>query len=141
MLKLVKCHCTAYCKTILERTGINSMWIINISLDVIHTLEDKQLAINKLSTWDFSTLYTSLPHAKLRLNCMIYWKGSLTPEERPSLLPITFALSGRMIGSLLSTLTSLVGSFAPELTFLSTINLRLFRKLSFSNSCWYTNGH
>ena len=40
-LKLVKCHCTAYCKTILERTGVNSMWIINNSLDVIHTLEDK----------------------------------------------------------------------------------------------------
>ena len=42
------------------------MWIINNSLDVIHTLEDKQLVINKLSTWDFSTLYTSLPHAKLK---------------------------------------------------------------------------
>ena len=43
------------------------MWIINNSLDVIHTLElDKQFAINKLSTWDFSTLYTSLPHAKLK---------------------------------------------------------------------------
>ena len=65
-LKLVKCHCTVYCKTILERTGVNSMCIINNSLDVIHTLEDKQLAINKLSTWDFSTLYTSLPHAKLK---------------------------------------------------------------------------
>ena len=65
---------------------------------------------------------------------MIYWKGSLTPEERASLLPITFALSGRMIGSLLSTLTSLVGSFVPVLTFLSTISTsvsetRFFDKL------------
>ena len=51
----------------------------------------------------------------LRLNCMIYWKGSLTPEEKGSLLPITFALSGRMIGILLSTLTSLVGSFVQYL--------------------------
>ena len=42
------------------------MWIINNSVVVIHTLEDKQLVINKLSTWDFSTLYTSLPHAKLK---------------------------------------------------------------------------
>ena len=47
---------------------------------------------------------------------------------------VTFALSGRMIGSLLSTLTSLVGSFAPALTFLSTISTsvsetRFFDKL------------
>ena len=64
--KLIKCHCTAYCKAILERTGVNNMWIINNSLNVIHTLEDKQLAIKKLSGWDFSTLYTSLPHSKLK---------------------------------------------------------------------------
>ena len=42
------------------------MWIINNSLNVIHTLEDKQLAIKKPSTWDFSTLHTSLPHARLK---------------------------------------------------------------------------
>ena len=64
--KLIKCLCTAYCKAILERTGVNNMWIINNSLNVIHTLEDKQLAIKNLSSWDFSTLYTSLPHAKLK---------------------------------------------------------------------------
>ena len=65
-LKLVKSHCTSYCKTILERTGVNCMWIINNSLDVIHTLQEKQLILNQVSTWDFSTLYTSLPHAKLK---------------------------------------------------------------------------
>ena len=63
-LKLVKCHCIAYCKTILERTGVNSMWIINNSLDVLRTLEKKQLSLNKVSTWDFSTQHTSLPPAK-----------------------------------------------------------------------------
>ena len=65
-LKLVKSHCTSYCKTILERTGVNCMWIINNSLDVIHTLQEKQLMLNQVSTWDFSTLYTSLPHVKLK---------------------------------------------------------------------------
>ena len=65
-LKLVCSHCTAYCKTIRERTGVNSMWIINNSLDVIRTLEEKQLSLTHVSTWDFSTLYTSLPHARLK---------------------------------------------------------------------------
>ena len=64
-LKLVRSHCTAYCKTI--RTGVNSMWIINNSVDVIHALEEKQLSITHVSTWYFSTLYTSsLPHAQLK---------------------------------------------------------------------------
>ena len=65
-LKLVCSHCTAYCKTIRERTGINCMWIITNSLDVIRALEEKQLSLNHVSTWNFSTLYTSLPHAQLK---------------------------------------------------------------------------
>ena len=43
------------------------MWIINNSLDVLHILDEKQLSLKKVTTWDFSTLYTSLPHAKLKL--------------------------------------------------------------------------
>ena len=65
-LKLVRTNCTAYCKTIQVRTGVNCMWIINNSLDVICVLEEKQLSLNHVSTWDFSTLYTSLPHAQLK---------------------------------------------------------------------------
>ena len=42
------------------------MWIITNSLDVIRALEEKQLSLNHVSTWDFSTLYTSLPHAQLK---------------------------------------------------------------------------
>ena len=42
------------------------MWIINHLLDVLHTLEEKQLSLTKMSTWDFSTLYTGLKHAKLK---------------------------------------------------------------------------
>ena len=65
-LKLVKSHCNAYCKTILERTDVNNTWITNNSLDVLHKLEEKQLSLNKVSTWNYATLYTSLPHAKLK---------------------------------------------------------------------------
>ena len=65
-LKLVRTHCTAYCKTIRVRTGVNRMWIINNSLDVIRVLEEHQLSLNHVSTWDFSILYTSLPHAQLK---------------------------------------------------------------------------
>ena len=62
-LKLVRTHCTACCKTI----RVNCMWIINNSLGFIRALEEKQLSLNHVSTWDFSTLYTSLPHAPLKM--------------------------------------------------------------------------
>ena len=66
--KLVRSHCNAYCKTIRERTGVNSMWIINNLLEVIRALEEKQLSLTHESTWgwDFCTLYTSLTHAQLK---------------------------------------------------------------------------
>ena len=44
-LKRVKSHCTSYYKTILERTGVNCMWTINNSLDVIYTLQEKQICL------------------------------------------------------------------------------------------------
>ena len=106
------------------------MWIINNSLDVLHTLEDRQLSLTKMSTWDFSTLYTSLKHAKLKQQLHELLEGVFnTGEQRASSLLIIFTLSGRMImiGSLIeTTLTSPVASFASLLT-----HLRPLRKLRF----------
>ena len=82
--KLVNSHCTAYCKTIRERTGVNCMWIINNLSEVIRALEEKQLSLNHVSTWDFSPVYTSLPHAQLRKQL----HDLLILKEKASLLPI-----------------------------------------------------
>ena len=56
-----------------ERTGVNSMWIINNSLDVIRALEEKQFSLTHESTSDFCTLYTSLPHTQFRNQLHDYW--------------------------------------------------------------------
>ena len=42
------------------------MWIINNSLDVINVIGTRQFQATSVSTWDFSTLYTSIPHGKLK---------------------------------------------------------------------------
>ena len=42
------------------------MWIINNSLDVIQMIGRKQFQATSVTTWDFSTLYTSIPHEKLK---------------------------------------------------------------------------
>ena len=55
-LKLVRTNCTGYCKTIRERTGVNCMYIINNSLDIIRVVKKKHLSLNHVSTYEFSTL-------------------------------------------------------------------------------------
>ena len=42
------------------------MWIINNSLDVIQMIGRNQFQATSVTTWDFSTLYTSIPHEKLK---------------------------------------------------------------------------
>ena len=66
-LKLVKKHCISYCITIKNRTGVNAMWIINNSLDVLNVIGKPTFVAKNISTWDFSTLYTSIPHDKLKI--------------------------------------------------------------------------
>ena len=84
------------------------MWIINNSLDVPHTLEEKQLSLTEMSTWDFSTLYTSLKHAKRKQQLHELLETVFnTREERASSPLIIFTLSP-------------VGNFASLLTFVST---------------------
>ena len=44
-------------------------------MDVIRALEEKQLSLNHVSTWDFFTLYTSLPHAQLKKQLHELWES------------------------------------------------------------------
>ena len=43
-------------------TGINYFWSIKNSNDVLNKFKSKNFQASKLSTYDFSTLYTTLPH-------------------------------------------------------------------------------
>ena len=45
-----------------ERDGINYFWSIKNSNDVLNKFKSKNVQASKLSTYDFSTLYTTLPH-------------------------------------------------------------------------------
>ena len=44
------------------RDGINYFWPIKNSNDVLNKFKSKNFQASKLSTYDFSTLYTTLPH-------------------------------------------------------------------------------
>ena len=63
-LKLILNHLENYNRTVFGRANIKYFWIINNSLDFLDNI--KNLKTNNLETYDFSTLYTSLPHREIR---------------------------------------------------------------------------
>ena len=61
-LTAVKNHVIRYCEKVYERSGKNLFWSIKTSGEVLNKLKSRGFRATNLSTYDFSTLYTTLPH-------------------------------------------------------------------------------
>jgi len=62
-LRIVQEAHRIYCDRIKSYTGFNFFWILQNSTELQSTLQNKG---RNLATYDFSTLYTSIPHDKLK---------------------------------------------------------------------------
>ena len=58
----IKKHVIKYCEKVYERSGKNLFWSIKNSCEVLNKLKSRGFRASSLSTYDFSTLYTTLPH-------------------------------------------------------------------------------
>ena len=58
---LFKNHVIRYCEKVYERSGKNLFWSIINSSEVLNKLNSRGFYATSLSTYDFSTLYTTLP--------------------------------------------------------------------------------
>ena len=66
ILSAVKEGQQKYCETVYSRSGINHMWILKNSKDLLDNLQSRSFSqVSSIKTFDFSTLYTTLPHDKL----------------------------------------------------------------------------
>ena len=63
-LKLILNHMKLYNKTVYERSGLNYYWILDNSLEFLESLREQK--IDYMETYDFSTLYTALPHGEIK---------------------------------------------------------------------------
>ena len=61
-LSSIKKHIIKYCEKVYERSGKNLFWSIKNSCEVLNKLKSRGLRASSLTTYDFSTLYTTLPH-------------------------------------------------------------------------------
>ena len=62
LLCAIKAKVIKYCETVYERSGKNIFWAIKKSGEVLSKLKDIGYQATSLSTYDFSTLYTTVPH-------------------------------------------------------------------------------
>ena len=58
----VKKHVVKYCEKVYERSGKNLFWSIKNSGEILDKHKARDFNATSLSTYDFSTLYTTLPH-------------------------------------------------------------------------------
>ena len=61
-LTAVKNYVIRYCEKVYERSGKKLFWSIKNSGEVLNKLKSRGFRATSLSTYDFSTLYTTLPH-------------------------------------------------------------------------------
>ena len=79
-LTTVILHYKEYCEGIYRNTGVNCFWIINNSQQVLQTIQ----AINDTSrayhfdSFDFSTLYTNIPHSALKYTMNVLIRDAYT---------------------------------------------------------------
>ena len=71
----VKNHVIKYCEKVYERSGKNLFWSIKNSGEVLNKLKSIGLRATSLSTYDFSTLYTTLPHNLIKEKLINWLSG------------------------------------------------------------------
>ena len=67
ILTTIKTGLQKYCDIVFSHSGINQMWILKNSKQLLENIQANSLSsINSIKTFDFSTLYTTIPHDKLK---------------------------------------------------------------------------
>ena len=64
-----------------EREGINYFWSIKISNESLNKLKTKGFQASTISTYDFYTLYTTLPHNLIRNQLVVLIGNTFRREE------------------------------------------------------------
>ena len=80
-LTAIKNHWIRYCGKTYERKGINYFWSIKNSTEILNKLKTKGFQALTISTYDFSTCYTTLPHNLIRNQLVDLIENTFRREE------------------------------------------------------------
>ena len=65
-LTAVKIHGIKYCEKVYERSGKNLFWSVKNLGEILDKIKARDFNVTSLSTYDFSFLYTTLPHKLIK---------------------------------------------------------------------------
>ena len=84
-LTAVKKHVIKYCEKVYERSCKNLFWSIKNSGEILDKLKARDFNATSLSTYDFSTLYTTLPHNLIKYKLIYLIERTFQREGSPYL--------------------------------------------------------
>ena len=93
-LKLIQKAHQVYCERIKNYSGYNLFWIVDNSLSVHKILKQCDPKAKNLATYDFSTLYTSIPHDKLKIQISWVIEKAFEGMNKKYIKMINFVLGG-----------------------------------------------
>ena len=77
ILTTIKDGLQRYSDVVYSRNGVNSMWILKNSKDLVEQLGSQYISgVSSIRTYDFSTLYTIIPHSLLKSRLAILIKNA-----------------------------------------------------------------
>ena len=83
LLTHIKQGLQKYCETAYSRSGINQMWILKNSKELLEHLKSSAFNhVTSIKSFDFSTLYTTIPHQKLKKKTHPYHPKRLHCQKR-----------------------------------------------------------
>ena len=65
-LTAIKNHVIKYCRNVFERNGKSIFWSVKNSGEIFNKLKSKGFLASGVSTYDFSSLFTTIPHNLLK---------------------------------------------------------------------------
>ena len=80
-LTAIKNHWIKYCDKTYEREGINYLWSIKNFTEILNRLKTNGFQASTISTYDFSTLCTTLPHNLIRNQLIDLIENTFRREE------------------------------------------------------------
>ena len=84
-LTAVKKHVNKYCEKVYERSSKNLFWSVKNSGEILDKLKARDFNATSLSTNDFSTLYTTLPHNLIKDKLIDLIERTFQREGSPDL--------------------------------------------------------
>ena len=88
----------SYCDTSYSNGGVNQMRILKNSKDLLEYIQSRSFSsCNSIKTFDFSTLYTNIPHSKLKDILRELEQLCFIKKEWPTLIQIPCVMKGQIL--------------------------------------------